>query len=257
MPFSLAGRRALVTGGSQGIGKATGQMLAECGADVALVFLRSADEHAASAQLAHSEIVSRGRKALLIDADVTKQDDLGRAKAEVIQHFGGLDILVNAAGGFPTRPKPLFELGDLDWDRSVELNLRSVFLCCRLFGPIMRAQNYGRIISLSSGAGAFGLAEQSHYSASKAGIVGMSKALARELGPYGVTCNVVTPGRIDTPMSRMGLEKDWWRERPAEFFPMRRIGKPEDVASAVCYFASDEAGWITGQVLQVNGGSYM
>lgn len=259
MPFSLSGRRALVTGASQGIGWKTSRLLAECGADVAMVFLRRADAQAESAEVALQEVKQNGRgnKAILIEADVTNENDIERVKGEIVRQFGGLDILVNGAAGFPTRPKSLVEMSNEDWDRSIDLNLRSVFLSCRIFGRMMRDQNYGRIINFSSGGAAFGLVEQAHYCASKAGIVAMTKVLARELGPYGITCNLVTPGRIDTPMSRKGVEEKWWADPPESIFPLGRCGKPEDVAGAVCYFASDEASWVTGQVLHVNGGSFM
>jgi 3-oxoacyl-[acyl-carrier protein] reductase len=256
-PFSLIGRRALVTGASQGIGKATCEILARCGADVALVFLRRADEVEDAAEEAQRIVAAHGHKTLLLEADVTRAEDLAKVEQEVVAQFGGVDILVNCAGGFPTPPKDLVDLEDSDWDRSIELNLRSVFTWTRAFGRRMRAQGYGRIVSLSSGGGVFGLPQQTHYSASKAGIVAMTKAMARELGPYGITCNVVTPGRVDTPMSRIGVDQNWWKERPLDQFPIRRTGTAEDVAGAICYFASDEASWVTGQILQVNGGSFM
>jgi 3-oxoacyl-[acyl-carrier protein] reductase len=151
----------------------------------------------------------------------------------------------------------MLEMTNEDWDKSIELNMRSVFLCCREFGRPMMAQKYGRMITLSSRSGFGGTANQAHYSAAKSAVVAMSKALARELGGYGITCNVVAPGRIETPMTRIGLERNWWGDYPMSMFPMGRWGKAEDVAAAIAYFASDEAGWVTGQTLHVNGGSFM
>ncbi len=257
--FSLSGRKTLVTGASQGLGRGFALALAEQGADVAIVHLRRADEDEASAAAVRKRVASLGREALVVEADVTRAEEVERTRDEVIAQFGRIDVLVNNVGGFPTGTRPLTEMTLEDWERSLDLNLTSAFLCCRAVAPLMERQRYGRIVNISASLSAFtGYPKAAHYSAAKAGLVAMTKALARELAPSGVTANVVAPGHIDTPMNRRGVELGWWDEEDElAGIALGRGGTVEDVACAVAFFASEEVGWITGQTLHVNGGSFM
>jgi NAD(P)-dependent dehydrogenase (short-subunit alcohol dehydrogenase family) len=257
--FSLTERKAVVTGGSQGLGRGFALAIAAQGADVAVVSTRRADDDEAAAEETGRAIETLGRSAVLVQADVTRAEDVRRLRDEVLAAFGRVDILVNNVGGFPSRPAPLVELSEADWDRSIELNLRSAFLCCRAFAPLMTVQGYGRIVNISATLSAStGVPTFSHYGAAKAGLVAMTKALARELAPGGVTVNAVAPGHVDTPMNRMGIARGWWSEEDElTDIALGRGGTVEDVAVAVAFFASSEAGWITGQTLNVNGGSFM
>ena len=257
--FSLADRKAVVTGGSQGLGRGFAVALAEQGADVAVAYLARADEASSAAEQTRRAIEELGRRTLLLEADVTRSAEVARLADQVLAAFGRVDILVNNVGGFPTKPVPLVEMTDEDWDRSIELNLRSVFLCCRAFGRLMAEQRYGRIVNISATLSALaGVPTMAHYGAAKAGVLAMTRALARELAPSGLTVNAVAPGHIDTPMNRMGADRGWWdSDEELAGIALGRTGTVEDVAAAVAFFASDEAGWITGQTLNVNGGSYM
>ncbi len=257
--FALAGRKAIVTGGSQGLGRGFALALAAQGADVALVHLRRADEDEASAEAVREQIAGLGRNGLLVDADLTRPEEVERVRDEVVAGFGRVEILVNNVGGFPTGTRSLVEMTLEDWERSLDLNLTSAFLCCRAIAPLMAVQRHGRIVNISASLSAFtGYPRAAHYSAAKAGLVALTKALARELAPAGVTVNAVAPGHIDTPMNRRGIELGWWDgEEELAGIALGRGGTVEDVACAVVFFASDEAGWITGQTLHVNGGSFM
>jgi NAD(P)-dependent dehydrogenase (short-subunit alcohol dehydrogenase family) len=257
--FSLAGRTAVVTGGSQGLGRGIALALARQGADVAISFLARRDDEATAGARTRDEIAALGRTPLLVEADMTAPADVERLRDEVIESFGRVDVVVNNVGGFPTKPLPLIELTDEDWARSIDLNLNSAFLCCRAFGRTMTGQGSGRIVSISASLSAFtGVPACAHYGAAKAGVVTMTKALARELAPFGVTVNAVAPGHVETPMNRHGVELGWWDEEDElAGIALGRGGTVDDVAAAVCFFASDEAGWITGQTLNVNGGSYL
>jgi len=257
--FSLSSRKAIVTGASQGLGQGFALALAEQGADVALVHLARADEDAANVVAVRDHVASLNREAIVVEADVTRVEEVERMRDEVVTRFGRIDVLVNNVGGFPTGTGPLTEMTLEDWRRSLDLNLTSAFLCCRALAPRMQRQSYGRIVNISASLSAFaGFPNAAHYSAAKAGLVAMTKALARELAPSGVTANVVAPGHVDTPMNRHGVELGWWDEQDElGGIALGRGGTVEDVACAVAFFASDEAAWITGQTLHVNGGSYM
>lgn len=257
--FSLTERKAIITGASQGLGRGFAVALAEQEADVALVYLRRGDEDRANAEAVRAQTDALGRKALLVEADVTRPEEVARMRDEVVEGFGRIDILVNNVGGFPTAPRPLVDMTDEDWRRSLDLNLTTAFLCCRAVAPVMVRQGHGRIINISASLSAFtGVPTCAHYSAAKAGVVSMTKALARELARAGVTANVVAPGHIDTPMTRLGSERGWWDDdEELAGIALGRGGTVEDVACAVVFFASNESGWITGQTLHVNGGSFM
>jgi NAD(P)-dependent dehydrogenase (short-subunit alcohol dehydrogenase family) len=255
--FELKGRTAVVVGGSQGLGGGVALSLAQQGADIAILFRRASDQQQGGAEKVMSAARAIGREAVAIDVDATSTSDLESASGEILKYFPRIDILVNCIGGYPTPPKPMRTMSERDWDLSIELNLRTTFLCCRAFTSTMIEHGWGRIINISSGSAFRGTENQANYSAAKAGLVALSKSLAREVGPSGITVNVIAPGRIDSPMTDMGLQKNWWGDYPIDMFPMRRIGTISDVAAAASFLASEEAGWITGHTIHVNGGSYM
>ena len=246
------GKVAIVTGAAQGIGAAIARRLANEGARVAVVDL-TADR----AQGTVDQIVKDGGEAFAVGADVSKTPDVQAAVATVVEEFGRIDILVNNAG--ITRDNLLFKMTDEDWDSVIAVNLRSAFLMSRECQKHFVAQKYGKIVSLSSRS-ALGNRGQANYSASKAGIMGLTSTLAIELGPFGVNVNAVAPGYIATDMTdatarRVGFEPEKFREASAQMTPVRRVGTPEDIAATVAFLAADEASFISGQTIQVNGGA--
>ena len=246
------GKVAIVTGAAQGIGAAIARRLASEGARVAVVDL-TADR----AQGTADEIVKAGGAAIAVGADVSKSADVQIAVAAVVEEFGRIDILVNNAG--ITRDNLLFKMTDEDWDSVIAVNLRSAFLMSRECQKHFVAQKYGKIVSLSSRS-ALGNRGQANYSASKAGIMGLTSTLAIELGPFGVNVNAVAPGYIATDMTdatarRVGFEPEKFREASAQMTPVRRVGTPQDIAATVAFLAADESSFISGQTIQVNGGA--
>jgi 3-oxoacyl-[acyl-carrier protein] reductase len=246
------GRVAIVTGGAQGIGAAIARRLANEGAAVAVV-----DLTAQRAQGAVEQIEKDGGQAVAVGADVSKTADVQAAVAAVVAQFGRLDILVNNAG--ITRDNLLFKMTDEEWDAVIAVNLRSAFLMSRECQKHFVAQKYGKIVSLSSRS-ALGNRGQVNYAASKAGIMGLTATLAIELGQFGVNVNAVAPGFIATDMTdatakRIGFEPDAFREAAAKMTPVRRVGTPEDIAATVAFLAADEASFISGQTVHVNGGA--
>jgi len=245
--FELTGKIAIVTGASRGIGRAIAQTLAARGAVV--IAAARADNSAQTV----ADITSAGGKAELASVDVTEAASVEAMVAGVLARHGRIDILVNNAG--IARDQLMLRMKRDDWDQVVATNLTSAFSCVQAVLKPMVKQRTGRIISISSVVGQMGNAGQVNYAASKAGLIGFSKALAREIASRNVTVNVVTPGLIDAGMAKGITDKaqvDW-----AAAIPLGRPGTPEDVAAAVCFLASDEAAYITGQVLAVNGGMYM
>ncbi len=246
MRIDLSGKVALVTGASRGIGRQTALTLA--GAGAAVVLTSRGDAAAAVAD----EIGAAGGQALALAADVADADAVHRVIEATLARFGRLDVLVNNAG--ITRDQLLLRMKRDDWDAVVATNLTGTFLCTQSVLKTMLKQRSGRIISISSVVGQSGNPGQTNYAATKAGIIGFSKALAREVASRSITVNVVAPGLIDTDMTRdisQDAQANW-----ASAIPLGRLGTPEDVAAAVCFLASDAAGYITGQVLAVNGGMY-
>ena len=245
--FDLTGKVALVTGASRGIGRAIASALAERGA---IVVAAARGDHAAGVV---AEITAKGRHAEALTLDVTDAAAIERAPGGVVERHGRLDILVSNAG--IARDQLLMRMKRDDWDVVLATNLTATFALTQAAMRPMLKQRGGRIIVISSVVGQTGNAGQSNYAASKAGLIGFAKALAREVASRGITVNVVAPGMIDTDMTRAIAEKaqiDW-----AAQIPLGRPGAPEDVAAAVCFLASDEASYITGHVLAVNGGMYM
>ncbi|NDJ51680.1 MAG: 3-oxoacyl-[acyl-carrier-protein] reductase [Chloroflexi bacterium] len=246
---SLEGRVALITGASRGIGRAIAVELAAQGATVVVNYRSNQD--AASAVV--DEIIGAGGKANAIGADVSQFEAAGDLVAQTIEQHGQLDILVNNAG--IARDNLILRLGEDDWDTVIETNLKSVFNTCKaVFKPMMR-KRYGRIINISSVSGIAGNAGQTNYSASKAGMIGFSRALAREAATRGITVNVIAPGFISTDMTE-DLTEDL-KDLSLAAIPLGRWGDAQEVAYAVAFLASERAGYITGQVLSVDGGMVM
>jgi len=244
--LDLSGRVAIVTGASRGIGRAIALTLAKAGA---AVVAGARGEHAADVA---TEIVDAGGRAQAVTLDVTDPASVAAAIEAAVSAFGRVDILVNNAG--ITRDQLLLRMKRDDWDAVLSTNLTGAFVCTQAVLKLMIKQRAGRIINISSVVGQSGNPGQSNYAASKAGLIGFSKALAREVASRNVTVNVVAPGLIDTDMTRAitdAAQKDW-----AESIPLGRLGTADDVAGAVCFLASDAASYITGHVLAVNGGMY-
>ena len=244
--MDLTGRNALVTGGSRGIGRAVCLELARRGANVAVNCAgnaRAAEETAAACR-------ELGVQAFAVQADVSDSAAAGAMVKAVIERFGRLDILVNNAG--ITRDKLALQMKNEDLDAVLDTNLKGAFYCMRAAYRPMMKQRYGRIVNLSSVVGLRGNPGQANYAASKAGLIGMSKSIAKELASRNVTVNLVAPGFIGTDMTAVLPEAA--REALLKSIPMARLGQPEDVARAVAFFAAEDAGYITGQVLFVDGG---
>jgi 3-oxoacyl-[acyl-carrier protein] reductase len=244
-------RVALVTGGAQGIGAAVARRLAADGAKVGVL-----DLNQAAARAVAEQITAAGGQAIGLGADVSKRDQVQAAVDNLVETFGGLHVLVNNAGVL--RDNLLFKMTDDDWTLVMEVHLRGAFLCSQIAQKHMVAAKYGRIISMSS-TSALGNRGQANYSTAKAGLQGLTKTLAIELGPFGVTANAIAPGFIETAMTkataeRIGTTIEAMREATASAVPVRRGGVPEDIANTVAFFAGEESGYVTGQVIYVDGG---
>jgi 3-oxoacyl-[acyl-carrier protein] reductase len=245
----LGGKVAVVTGCSRGIGLAIAAWLAEHGATV-VVSGRDADR----VQAAAKELEAHGTPVLGVPADAAKREDVDRLVDVTRERFGRLDVLINNAG--ITRDGLVIRMKDDDWDRVMEVNLRGAFLMTRAAAKVMvRSKNGGRIINIASTAGAMGNAGQANYSAAKAGLIGLTKAAARELAHWGILVNAVAPGLIETDMAAAIPEEA--REALLAQVPLKRIGTPREVAEMVGFLAGDGATYVTGQVFHVNGGLYM
>lgn len=253
----LEGRAAIVTGAGtrRGIGRATALALAREGADIAI-----ADLNLAGAEEIAAEVRGLGRRALVVAVDITREEQTRRMAAETREAYGRIDILANCAG--ITRPTPLMDITVDEWDLIMNVDLKGVFLCTKAVLPAMIAQNYGRIVSISSvsgkqGGGVFGSA---HYCAAKAGVTGFMKAVAKQMARHGITANSVSPGLIDTDIS-VGLVEEDTRaeliEQSRRNILLGRLGSAEDVAAAIVFLASDRAAYITGEDLDVNGGLHI
>jgi 3-oxoacyl-[acyl-carrier protein] reductase len=244
------GRVALVTGASRGIGRAIAVALAQRGASVALNY---AGNEAAAQEALAAVLAAGAPKARLYRFDVSDSAACGKAVEEVVAEFGGLQVLVNNAG--IAIDQLLMRLKDEDWKRQLDVNLTGAFNLTRaVTRPMMKARG-GVIINLSSVVGEMGNAGQVAYAASKAGLIGLTKSVARELASRNIRCNAVTPGFIDTDMTSALPEAA--RTRMMESIPLARLGSAVDIANAVCFLASDQAAYVTGEVLKVNGGMYM
>ena len=246
--MSLNGKIALVTGAAQGIGRDIALGLAADGADVAIC-----DVNLEAAQKTTSDIEAKGRKSLALKANVASSAEVTAMIEQVIEKFGKIDILVNNAG--ITRDGLILRMKDEDWDLVLSINLKGSFLCTKSALKYMTKQRSGTIINIASIVGAMGNAGQANYVASKAGLIGLTKTIAREYANRNVTANAVAPGFIDTAMTQALTEQV--RADLAKQIPLGRLGSSEDVANAVRFLASPSAAYITGQVIHVNGGMYM
>ncbi|MGA7220141.1 MAG: 3-oxoacyl-[acyl-carrier-protein] reductase [Candidatus Sulfotelmatobacter sp.] len=246
--MSLSGRVAFVTGASQGIGRACALKLATDGATVA-----AAARNQEKLNELVKEIAGAGGKAVACVVDVSNEEQVKAGIKGVIAEFGKIDILVNNAG--ITRDQLVMRMKRADWDAVLQTNLTSAYLCIQQVSISMLKQQRGRIINIASIFGQIGQAGQANYSASKAGLIGLTMAIARELASRNITCNAVAPGFIETAMTDVLGAK--FKEDAAKQIPLGRVGLPVDVANAVAFLASDEASYITGHVLNVNGGMLM
>jgi 3-oxoacyl-[acyl-carrier protein] reductase len=246
--MTVSGRIALVTGASQGIGRACALKLAATGVAVAV----AARNQEKLNQLVQ-EIKSTGGAAAAFVMDVAEEDQIKSAFKAALAHFGKIDILVNNAG--ITRDQLVMRMKRTDWDAVLNTNLTSAYLCTQQVMSSMLKQRWGRIINITSVFGQMGQAGQANYASSKAGLIGLTMAIAREVGSRNITCNAVAPGFIETAMTST-LGEDF-KQMAVKNIPLGRVGTPEEVASAVAFLASDEASYITGHVLSVNGGMLM
>lgn len=242
-------RTVLVTGASRGIGRAIAIDLARRGYDVAINDIERQKDILAGVA---SEIEKLGRRALVVLADVSRKAEVAAMVKAISDAFGHLDAVVNNAG--------ILIAGDVEglkeeyWDSVMDVNAKGTFLVTQAVLPMMKARNYGRIVNIASIGGKHGAPEQAHYSASKAAVMGFTRVLAQEVGVHGITANCVCPGIILTDMGRVNLDDPDVRRRWEEKTALRRIGGPEDVVGAVAFFASDDAAFVTGQTLNVDGG---
>lgn len=245
----LNGKTAIVTGASRGIGRAIALALARAGADVVINCLGQVQ----AAEGVAEEIRAAGRRALVVRADVSDSGEAAAMVERAVKEFGRIDILVNNAG--ITRDNLLLRMREDDWDAVIDVNLKGAFNCTKAAVRYMIKSRFGRIINISSVVGLFGNAGQVNYAASKAGLIGFAKALARELGPRNITVNTVAPGFIATDMTEQLAEKV--KVDLLSRIPLGRFGSPEEVAGTVVFLASDVAAYITGQVIVVDGGMAM
>ncbi len=244
--FSLEGKRALVTGASRGIGRAIALALATAGADISLHFHQNEE----AAREVQSHIEALGRRALLVQADARDFTAYSGIWDQSEKALGPLDILVNNAGGLSHSFLGL--LGEKSWDESFDLNLKSAFALSKKAARAFSRRKAGRIINISSQAAQSGEVMAAHYSAAKAGLLGLTKASARELAGYGVTCNAICPGFIETDLTASTDASR--REKQLALVPLGRFGKPDEVAALALYLASEEAAYVTGQIFAIDGG---
>lgn len=244
----LEGKVAVVTGSARGLGKAIVERLAKEGAKVVVT-----DVNEEGCISTANEIIANGGDALAVKCDVTSRESIEALAAAIIAKYGKIDILVNNAG--ITKDSSLKKLTDTAWDAVINVNLKSVFLCTQIMSNYMVEQKWGRIISLSSLAGVAGNFGQTNYSASKAGIIGMTRTWAIELGRKNVTANAIAPGFMNTEMTKT-IPADITKTLLAAI-PVGRMGEPEEIAAAVVYLATEEAGFVNGVTLNINGGAYV
>jgi 3-oxoacyl-[acyl-carrier protein] reductase len=245
----LEGKSAIVTGGSLGIGTAIALKLAEFGANVAINYRKHKEE----AEEVIKKVKAMGRKGLVVQADISNFNDAGKMVNDVINEFGLLDILVNNAG--INWDGVIWKMSEEQWDSVIDINLKGYFNYIRAVAPIFREQKSGKIVNVTSINGLRGKFGQANYSASKAGIIGLTKTVAKELGKYGINVNAVAPGLIETDMMKQATEEV--RKMAIEEIVLKRIGMPEEVADVVAFMCSEMARHITGEVIKVDGGQYI
>jgi len=247
----LEGKDALVTGGSQGIGAAASLELAREGANICLTYRK----HEAEAKKYVADIQQLGRKALAVQCDISSFADAERVVRAAVEKFGSLEILVNNAG--MNWDGVSWKMTEEQWDRVLEVNLKGYFNFTRHVAPLFKDRKYGKIINITSINGMRGKFGQTNYSASKAGIIGYTKALAKELGAFGVNVNAVAPGLIETAMLKESEARDKIIDLAMGESALKRVGQPEDLAYLVAFLASDKAKHITGEVIKIDGGQYI
>jgi 3-oxoacyl-[acyl-carrier protein] reductase len=247
----LEGKNAIVTGGSQGIGTAASLMLAEEGANVCLTY-RS---HQEEAEQVVKQIEAMGRKALCVKCDISSFAGAEAVVKAALETFGRVDILVNNAG--MNWDGVCWKMTEEQWDRVLEVNLKGYFNFTRHTAPLFKDQKYGRIINVTSINGMRGKFGQTNYSASKAGIIGYTKAVAKELGAFGVTVNAVAPGLIETAMLKQNEAREKIIDLAMAEIVLKRVGQPEDLANVIAFLASDKAKHVTGECIKVDGGQYI
>lgn len=245
----LKGKCALVTGASRGIGKAIALKLASLGANLVLNY-RSSEAEALEVEKAVKDM---GVDAISVKGDISKLADVENLVAAAKEKFGVVDIMVNNAG--ITKDTLILRMKEEDFDKVIDVNLKGVFNCLKTITPVMVRQKHGKIINLSSVVGISGNAGQVNYAASKAGVIGMTKSLAKEVGSRGINVNAVAPGFIETDMTEVLGEK--YKEEIKKNIPLKKLGKPEDVADVVAFLASESSNYVTGQVIHVDGGMLM
>lgn len=247
--MKLEGRVAVVTGAGRGIGRAIALALAEEGAHVALMSFTARNAQAAAAEVREKT----GRRAIGLAGSVAAAEDVDRLFGETLREFGRVDILINNAG--ITRDGLLLRMSEADWDAVLDTNLKGAFLCSKAAAKIMLKQKSGRIVNITSVMGIVGNAGQANYAASKAGLIALTKSAAKELGSRGITVNAVAPGFIETDMTAALPEA--LREQSKKQIPLGRLGTPQDVARVALFLCTDDAAYITGQVITVDGGLFM
>ena len=245
----LKGKCAIITGASRGLGKAIALKLASLGVNIVLNY-RSSEKEAIDVE---NEIKEMGVEVLSVKGDISKLQEVENLVAVAKERFGNIDIMVNNAG--ITKDTLILRMKEEDFDSVIDVNLKGVFNCLKSITPIMVKQKHGKIISISSVVGIAGNAGQVNYAASKAGIIGMTKSLAKEVGSRGITVNAVAPGFIETDMTDALGDK--FKEEAKKSIPLKKLGKPEDVANVVAFLASESSDYVTGQVIQVDGGMLM
>jgi 3-oxoacyl-[acyl-carrier protein] reductase len=248
MDLGLTGKVAIVTGSARGLGAATARRLAQEGARVVIT-----DINGELAQATAKVLQDEGLAAHCVVGDITRAADVQRLVDETVAHFGGVHILVNNAGA--PRDKYLVKMSEEDWDFVMNVMLKGAFLAAKAVMPHFIDQGWGRLINISSRAH-LGNPTQANYSAAKAGLIGMAKALSLEEGRYGITANCVAPGFMETEMVQALATYETIKERAVAAQPIKRVGRPEDIADAVAFLASERAGFISGEVLHVTGGRY-
>lgn len=246
---SLAGKIALVTGGSRGIGRAIAIELAEAGADVAITYRERESEALATAR----EIAARGRRTLVLKADVTDRGSIEDAARRLRDDFGRLSVLVNNAG--VNRPTDFDRIEDQDWDFVLSTNLKGPFICTQVFLPLLIEAAQASIVNIGSVSGQYGGPRTAHYAASKAGLISLTQVIARFGAPHGIRANTVAAGLIGSDMAQSALSAPSV-QKAAEGILLKRLGSPREIADPVVFLASDAASYITGQTLAVNGGLY-
>lgn len=245
----LEGRTAIITGSARGLGKAIALKMAKMGANIVLNDIATSDSLDATA----AEFKEAGYNVAVTRGDVRNSEDVKAMVAAAVEAFGRVDILVNNAG--ITKDKPMAMMSEEDWDMVLDINLKGAFLCTKFAAKQMIKQKYGRIINMASVAGRYGNQGQANYSASKAGLIGLTKTTAKEFASRGITCNAVAPGMIQSKMTDVLPEEV--KKKYLENIPLGRFGTPEDVAGVIAFLASDDASYVTAQVIDIDGGLVM